>query len=60
MPIMGRLYKVQNPRLKGLRKWVVKDFKKYLIFYLQADENIQIVRILYARRDIERILEQEL
>ncbi|BAY12273.1 plasmid stabilization system [Calothrix sp. NIES-2098] len=57
---MGRLYKVQNPRLKGLRKWVVKDFKKYLIFYLQADENIQIVRILYARRDIERILEQEL
>ncbi|MBW4563358.1 MAG: type II toxin-antitoxin system RelE/ParE family toxin [Mojavia pulchra JT2-VF2] len=60
MPGMGRLYKVQNPRLQGLRKWAVKDFKKYLIFYFKQDENIQILRILYAGRDIERILEQEL
>ncbi|WP_315790892.1 type II toxin-antitoxin system RelE/ParE family toxin [Fischerella sp. JS2] len=60
MPGMGRLYKVQNPRLQGLRKWAVKDFKKYLIFYFQQDENIQILRVLYAGRDIERILEQEL
>ncbi len=56
---MGSLYQVQNPRLQELRKWAVKDFKKYLIFYFEQDENIQIVRILYAGRDIERILEQE-
>ena len=32
MPGIGALYPVENPRLQGLRKWPVKDFKKYLNF----------------------------
>ncbi|HBB31935.1 MAG TPA: type II toxin-antitoxin system RelE/ParE family toxin [Cyanobacteria bacterium UBA8803] len=34
---MGHLYPVVNPRLEGLRKWSVKGFEKYLIFYLTFD-----------------------
>ena len=56
---MGRLYPVANPRLEGLRKWSVKGFEKYWIFYLTFDEDIEIVRILHSARDIETILEQE-
>ncbi|MFB2839514.1 type II toxin-antitoxin system RelE/ParE family toxin [Floridanema evergladense] len=56
---MGRLYPVNNPRLEGLRKWSVKGFENYLIFYLTFEEYIEIVRILHAVRDIETILEQE-
>lgn len=56
---MGRLYPVNNPRLEGLRKWSVKGFENYLIFYLSFEEYIEIVRILHAVRDIEMILEQE-
>lgn len=37
----------------------VKGFKKYLIFYFEQDESINIVRILYAGQDIENILEKE-
>ncbi|MEA5624161.1 type II toxin-antitoxin system RelE/ParE family toxin [Nostoc sp. UHCC 0251] len=59
MPGMGSRYPVENLRLQGLRKWAVKRFKKYLIFYFERDESIEVVRILYARQDIERILEQE-
>ncbi|MDF5706819.1 MAG: type II toxin-antitoxin system RelE/ParE family toxin [Nostoc sp. S4] len=59
MPGIGSQYHQDNIRLQGLRKWAVKGFKKYLIFYFERDENIEIVRVLYARQDIERILEQE-
>ncbi|WP_256091353.1 type II toxin-antitoxin system RelE/ParE family toxin [Nostoc sp. KVJ20] len=59
MPEMGSRYPLKNLRLQGLRKWAVKEFKKYLIFYFEQDESIQFVRILYARKDIEKILEQE-
>jgi len=56
---MGRVYPVNNPRFQGLRKWSVKGFENYLIFYLTFEEYIEIVRILHAVRDIEAILEQE-
>jgi toxin ParE1/3/4 len=59
MPGMGSLYLVENPRLQGLRKWAVKDFKKYLIFYFERDDAIEVVRILYATRDINSILDGE-
>ncbi|QMS86855.1 type II toxin-antitoxin system RelE/ParE family toxin [Nostoc edaphicum CCNP1411] len=59
MPGMGSRYPVDNLRLQGLRKWAVKGFKKYLIFYFEQHESIEVVRILYAGQDIERILEQE-
>ncbi|MBD2597682.1 type II toxin-antitoxin system RelE/ParE family toxin [Nostoc spongiaeforme FACHB-130] len=59
MPGMGSRYLVENIRLQGLRKWAVKGFKKYLIFYFEKDESINIVRILYAGQDIENILEKE-
>ncbi|MEH2328297.1 type II toxin-antitoxin system RelE/ParE family toxin [Nostoc sp.] len=59
MPGMGSRYPLESLRLQGLRKWAVKGFKKYLIFYFERDEKIEVVRILYAGQDIERILEQE-
>lgn len=58
-PRIGRLYAVENARLQGLRKWAVKDFRKYLIFYFDRDDAIEVVRILYATQDIASILEGE-
>jgi toxin ParE1/3/4 len=59
MPGTGSLYLVENSRLQGLRKWAVKDFRKYLIFYFEHDSDIEVVRILYATRDIISILDGE-
>jgi toxin ParE1/3/4 len=58
-PSMGRLYPVSNLKLSGLRKWSVKGFEKYLIFYLIEDDTIKILRIIHAARNILAILEQE-
>jgi toxin ParE1/3/4 len=57
MPGVGGVFATNNPRLEGLRKWAVKDFRKYLIFYIDRDEVVEVVRILYATRDITSILD---
>lgn len=56
---IGAAYPLQNPRLQGLRKWMVKGFKKYLIFYLDREDTIEIVRLVHATRDLESVLEEE-
>jgi toxin ParE1/3/4 len=58
-PGMGSPFQIINPRLVGLRKWAVKDFKKYLIFYRYDDESIEVVRVVHAARDIPAIFEEE-
>jgi toxin ParE1/3/4 len=60
MPGIGNPYPVENPRLQGLRKWAVKGFRKYLIFYFEQDDAVEVVRILYATQDISSILDGEL
>ncbi len=57
MPGIGSVFESNNIRLQGLRKWAVKDFRKYLIFYIDRDEVVEIVRILHATRDINSILD---
>lgn len=58
-PQIGRNYPSNNPRLNGLRKWYVKGFRKYLIFYRVQESAIEIVRVLQDVQDIERILSDE-
>jgi toxin ParE1/3/4 len=57
MPRIGSIFVTDNNRLQNLRKWSVKDFRRYLIFYIDRDEVVEIVRILYATRDINSILD---
>lgn len=59
IPSMGRLYLISNPRLEGLRKWSIKGYEKYLIFYLTSNDLLIIVRIIHASRDLPTILERE-
>ncbi|MCW6050985.1 type II toxin-antitoxin system RelE/ParE family toxin [Lyngbya sp. CCAP 1446/10] len=59
MPAIGSLYSIENPRLVGLRKWAVRGFDKHLIFYVERDEYIEIVRLLHAARDLPEILGEE-
>lgn len=59
LPKIGNLYPLKNPKLKGLRKWPIKGFKKYLIFYLNYDSEVQIVRVLYGSQNLFKILEKD-
>lgn len=48
---MGASLTLINPRLAGLRKWRVKDFERFLIFYFPRSDGVSIVRVLYSSQD---------
>lgn len=50
-PAIGSLIKLRAPELGGLRKWRVRDFPNFLIFYLPRPDGVSIVRVLYASQD---------
>ncbi len=58
LPEMGSSQKCKHPLLAGLRRWRVRDFEKHLIFYRTSGDGIEVLRFLYATRDIETVLEE--
>jgi toxin ParE1/3/4 len=59
MPEIGPVRQFRNPHLLGIRMWPVPGFRNYLIFYRIAADEIQILRVLHAARDLESALEEE-
>jgi toxin ParE1/3/4 len=59
-PGIGRAYPLNNPRLAGLRKWNVRGYPAYLIFYLEREDGaVEILHIIDGRRDLVALLEPE-
>jgi toxin ParE1/3/4 len=52
MPCMGRAEDFDNPRLTGMRRWRVRGFENYLIFYRPFSQGIEVWRVVYATRDL--------
>lgn len=50
-PLIGAPLTLHDPALAEMRKWRVKDFDNYLIFYLPHHNGISVVRVLHAARD---------
>jgi toxin ParE1/3/4 len=55
MPKMGVEQPTRNPDLVDLRRRQVSGFRNYLIFYLPAEDGIEVVRVLHAARDYMRL-----
>jgi toxin ParE1/3/4 len=49
----------RHPSLIGIRKWRVRGFDNYLIFYLPRPDGVSIIRVLYAAQDWWRLLGTE-
>jgi toxin ParE1/3/4 len=58
-PNLGRIYQTQNQNLTGLRKWGIKGFKSYIIFYLIREDVLIIVRIIHGARNFPTLLESD-
>lgn len=58
-PNIGRVYEIPNPRLQGLRKWQVKRFDKYLVFYQHSESILEVIRLIHGSRDIPSIFAEE-
>ena len=59
-PHAGALYELASGRrLRGVRKWSVKGYRNYLIFYRVGTESIEILRVVHGARDIPTLLQDE-
>jgi toxin ParE1/3/4 len=56
MPGMGQKYESEDDDIINIRKWAVKGFKQYLIFYRYDNELLEILRIVHATRDLIPLL----
>ena len=54
-PGLGRLRKFRDPRLKGIRSWLVSGFDNYLIFYRAVLSGIEVLHVYHGARDIEAL-----
>jgi len=54
-PGLDRLRKFRNPRLKGVRSWLVSGFGNYLIFYRAIPEGIEVLHVYHGARDFESL-----
>jgi toxin ParE1/3/4 len=50
-PEMGAALTLRRPELAELRKWRIREFENFLIFYLPRTNGVSIVRVLYATQD---------
>ena len=55
MPELRVRCNFKNPSTGVIRRWHVRGFEDYLIFYIVLAERIEVIRVLQGARDIESI-----
>ena len=50
-PKIGAPLTLRRSELAGLRKWQVRDFDNFLIFYQPRNNDISIVRVMHTAQD---------
>jgi len=58
MPKLGVLCAFRSPALRHLRRWPVKGFENWLIFYLPKRRGVEIIHLIHGARDIESLLDR--
>ncbi len=56
-PRIGRLTNFPHPSLRGVRRFPIKGFEKYLIFYRPTRGGAEVIRVIHGARDIESLFE---
>lgn len=58
-PHAGALYDSGVASIEGLRRFPVRGFENYLIFYLPHPGGVDVIRVLHGARDIDNIFAVE-
>jgi len=57
MPAMGVATSFSDSRDRMLRRWRIRGFENFLIFYRPLEDGIEVIRVLHGAREIERLFE---
>ena len=58
-PRSGLQCDFRNQRLRGLRRFPVKGFENYLIFYSPRPHGLDVIRVLHGARDLEEVFTKD-
>ena len=56
MPHVGREWESGLPSLTGVRKWPVRGFRNYVVFYRPVPGGIDVLRFVHAASDLAIVL----
>jgi toxin ParE1/3/4 len=56
MPKVGVRCEFSRPVLRRVRRWPVKGFENWLIFYLPKKDGVEIVHVIHGASDINSLL----
>ncbi len=57
-PRAGPVRKAKSAELAGLRSWPLGGrFSNYLIFYIEREYGVEILRVLHGMRDVDSIID---
>jgi toxin ParE1/3/4 len=56
-PLMGAACQLRGQHARSFRRWRVKGFENYWIFYRLISGGIEIARVMHGARNLERLLE---
>lgn len=59
MPEMGKRCQFYHPELQNIRQIGVKEFRKYIIFYILSERAVEIIRVIHGARDLENLLTED-
>ena len=57
MPGIGSPRYAGIPLVHGVRMLAIKDFENYLLFYLEREDCVDVIRVLHGARDIPEALQ---
>jgi toxin ParE1/3/4 len=57
MPAMGVATSFGDSEDRKLRRWRIRGFENFLIFYRPIEGGIEVIRVLHGAREIERLFE---
>lgn len=58
-PRSGAPYRSSKTELRGVRHAAVDGFRRYLIFYLPAPNQIEVIRVLHGSRNLVALLAED-
>ena len=59
MPSIGSRHYADISLVRGVRMIAVNNFKNYLLFFLEYESYIDVIRLLHSARDIPEILQSK-
>jgi toxin ParE1/3/4 len=54
-PAVGALCTFRPPELRGVRRTMISEFPKHLVFYRFDDDEVFVLRVVHGARDLERL-----